>query len=215
MTTEEKKTEQSQTPDRRKRSVTVYLTILFAVAFLLLLLAYFMQQRSSETMIDTLKSSASNAELLNELIDENRALRSENDALSTQAESLQQELAGAQAQLETLNKDLKWLDIQYNNLSVEHESLSWLYSCIDTLYYAETMAAEGDYAQAAARLLDWDQQTLLEYLEFYDRCITDSSSPNCCAFPLQPRYDALVTTLVAEEALIQTEDGTLALPDEK
>lgn len=46
--TEEKQTEskQKKTPARTKRSVATYLVILFVVALLLLVLAYFMQERT-------------------------------------------------------------------------------------------------------------------------------------------------------------------------
>lgn len=40
------KTEPAQSSARRKRSVAVYLAILFAAAILLLVLAYFMQERA-------------------------------------------------------------------------------------------------------------------------------------------------------------------------
>lgn len=88
-------------PARRKgRSVTVYLAILFAVAFLLLLLAYFMQRRSSQDMIGTLQSSMNSIQNLNDLVDENRALRQENEALEARLEQAlaDAEQAGARAQ---------------------------------------------------------------------------------------------------------------------
>lgn len=91
-------------PAQRKRTVAIYLAILFAVAFLLLLLAYFMQQRSSQTMLSALQNSANNAQVLNEMIDENRALNDEIDRLEdslTEAFALVEEtrtqLAQAQA----------------------------------------------------------------------------------------------------------------------
>lgn len=40
------KTEQEQTSSHRKRSVATYLAILFVAAILLLVLAYFMQERA-------------------------------------------------------------------------------------------------------------------------------------------------------------------------
>ena len=43
----------------KNTSVFTYLAILFAAAFLLLLLAYFIQQRNSEVAIDGLKDSLS------------------------------------------------------------------------------------------------------------------------------------------------------------
>lgn len=75
-----------QSAQRKKRSVTVYLAILFAVAFLLLLLAYFMQRRNNEAMIGSLRDSMNSIATQNDLIDENRILRQEQEALESRLE---------------------------------------------------------------------------------------------------------------------------------
>ena len=73
----------------RRYSVLVYLVILFAVAFLLLLWAYFQQQRANTESTDALKQSASAVQSIQNLIDENAALREENQALKEQMETME------------------------------------------------------------------------------------------------------------------------------
>ena len=50
--------EEQKPPEKNKRSsVYIYLLILFGAAFMMLLLAYFVQQRNSETAISDLRNS--------------------------------------------------------------------------------------------------------------------------------------------------------------
>lgn len=63
---------------RHRPSVLSYLLILFLVAFLLLMLAYFQQQRvNSEATSDALKQSASAFQSLQLLMDENKDLKAQ------------------------------------------------------------------------------------------------------------------------------------------
>lgn len=103
MTTEQTKEALTQTERRKKRSVTVYLSVLFAVAFLLLLLAYFMQQRNNEVALNDL--TAANTLSRNELIAENEALRGDLAELEKQLEQSQAEARQASAQAETARQE--------------------------------------------------------------------------------------------------------------
>lgn len=66
-----------------------YLSVLFIAAFLLLLLAYFMQMRTSEETIGSLKESLSSFESLNDLVLENQNLHDEIDHLEDACEALE------------------------------------------------------------------------------------------------------------------------------
>ncbi len=82
----------------RRSPLGGYLVILFAVAFLLLLMAYFQQRRlSDQTTNDALKQSASAVQSIQSLIDESAKLREENEALKEQVEELEKELWDAQS----------------------------------------------------------------------------------------------------------------------
>ena len=102
MSQQEPETTQRQPHPRRSRQsrrspVMGYLAILFAVAFLLLLWAYFQQQRSNTEATDALKQSASAVQSIQNLIDDNDALRQENETLKEQTAQLEKELADSKA----------------------------------------------------------------------------------------------------------------------
>lgn len=80
---------------RKKASVMSYLAILFAAAFLLLLLSYFMQQRTSEQTISGLQdsvtglqSSVSAMQSVENLIEDNKLLHEKVDVLESELEDL-------------------------------------------------------------------------------------------------------------------------------
>lgn len=94
----------SETPKRgRGASVFIYLAILFAAAFVMLLMAYFMQQRNNEAAISGLQNSQ--FESLDGLRQENEALQKENEALRTQVEALETALSEAEQKLEAAEAD--------------------------------------------------------------------------------------------------------------
>ena len=99
------------TKDKRQRSVFKYITILFAAAFVLMLLAFMMERRQNEQVVDSLNESVSglreslssmqsaqdiydeNMELIeqiNELQSENDRLTNENRDLSNSQKSSEQ-----------------------------------------------------------------------------------------------------------------------------
>lgn len=81
----------------RRPALAGYLVVLFAVAFLLLLMAYFQQQRqSSQAANDALKQSTSAVQSIQTLMDESKALREENEALKEQVKELEQNLSAVE-----------------------------------------------------------------------------------------------------------------------
>ena len=98
-------TSAGQSSQHKKRSVTVYLAILFAMAFLLLLLAYFMQRRNNEAVIGTLRESMNSIVSQNDLVEENRALRRENEALEERLEEALARAEQAEARAEAAAAD--------------------------------------------------------------------------------------------------------------
>lgn len=92
-------TPKKESPLNKPGSVGFYLAILFAVAFLLLLLAFFMQQRANDEALGSLTQSITSIESLNQLLDENRELREELELTEDTLELTQQELEATQAEL--------------------------------------------------------------------------------------------------------------------
>lgn len=101
---EEKRPSSSETELRPKRqhSALVYLLILALAAFLLLFLAYFMQQRSSQEImgnLNELRESMSSIQSVDDLLEDNRSLREEIAALREQLGEAQGQLVDAQGGL--------------------------------------------------------------------------------------------------------------------
>lgn len=89
--------ERSERAKSRRSTVGGYLVILFAVAFLLLLMAYFQQKRlSDQAATDALKQSSSAVQTIQDLIDDSAKLREENEALKEQLEELERNLSAAE-----------------------------------------------------------------------------------------------------------------------
>lgn len=68
-------------PRKHTSSVLGYLAVLFAAAFLMLLLAYFIQERNSTAQIGNLRNSLETFQSVDAMIAENQALRAENAEL--------------------------------------------------------------------------------------------------------------------------------------
>lgn len=76
------------TRSRSRAPIAGYLVILFAAAFLLLLMAYFQQQRLNDQTNDALKQSVSAVDALQQLMEDNESLRAQVDELEAEVEEL-------------------------------------------------------------------------------------------------------------------------------
>ncbi len=90
------------TSARKTPTVLPYLAILVAAAFLLLVMAYFMQQRTAES-VEGLNQSVNAIHSFDQLVEDNRSLRQ-------QVDQLQKELTVAQADNKTLATQLDDLE---------------------------------------------------------------------------------------------------------
>ena len=115
---------------RRQRSVFQYIAILFAAAFVLLLLTYLMDRRQYELIqdqnqaqIDDLLQSATAVQSLQNLSNENAQLKEA-------AEDLEEELAQAEARLDELIAGLQALEADQERLSA---AMDWFWQ-IDEAY---------------------------------------------------------------------------------
>ena len=96
-----------------RRSVFQYLAILFAAAFLLLLLTYVMQQRveRAQDQIDDLQESSNSAlQTLENIIAERDQLRQENEELSDELEDALQAAANSSATIKSQERSLQAMD---------------------------------------------------------------------------------------------------------
>lgn len=96
---------------RSQRSVFQYITVLFAAAFLLLLMTYMMQQRLNKAEIDNLQeSSNSTLQTLENIIAERDQFRQENQELSDQLKQAVQEAETSAATVTKQEQALQAMD---------------------------------------------------------------------------------------------------------
>lgn len=193
-------TPKNNAPGSKKGApVFTYLAIMFAAAFLMLLLAYFIQQRNNEAAMSGLKDSISSFESIDELMEENQELREALASLTEANEALTE-------QINTLADELDGMTRKYEDICAGWEEATADSSALATLYYAEIKFNEKDYAGAADELADWNTAFLEETIDLYD-AKTQFYNPDALA--LRPRYDALTTSLIELGYLTKTEDGSL------
>lgn len=156
----------------RKQSVVIYLAILFAAAFLMLLLAYFMQQRNSNAVIGNLQSSISQFQTVDEL-------REENQQLQNQLQALEKKLDALQAENDVLTQ-------QHTDASNRERRAQTESDLRATLYAVEYLCGAGDFQSAAERLLSINDDDLLII----------STAPDGGVPSDAQRYEALKANLV-------------------
>lgn len=109
-----------ETPKPQKNkpsSMYVYLAVMFGAAFLMLLLAYFIQRRNNDAVQDDLRlATASRQELMEDL----RRLEAEKEGLEAERETLQSQLDALQQQLDEQTDQNFWLERE-----LEDQALSW------------------------------------------------------------------------------------------
>ena len=135
----------------RRSSVYLYLLILFGAAFLMLLLAYFVQQRSNENTISDLREtmSLSREQLLaeiRELEDQNTALENKNDELQGALDNWESVYRSLEEQYK--KKDQEVSDLWNQILDAQDELSAWSHFWwLEYYYLAE------DYESCAALLV--------------------------------------------------------------
>ena len=155
-------------PERSKNALLRYLTILFAFAFLLVLLSYLIQMRNMNTTVSELNKTSSNAlsnaealQATNQsLMEEKAALEEQIDALGDQIDALNDEVesekSGAaeaaqtsQARIEDLEDALRAQQQTYDDTLAAYESLTKAASARDS----------GDVAGLRAAIDELDGKT--------------------------------------------------------
>ncbi|MEQ2444140.1 hypothetical protein WMO64_11770 [Pseudoflavonifractor sp. CLA-AP-H29] len=142
----------------KKVSVMGYLTILFAAAFLLLLLSYFMQQRANEQAISGLQATSSNAfDSINNLIAEKDELAQQVEDLEGQVAGLQEELDAAQSQLSDAQADAETAQTAQADAQKALEAMDWFWRI-------QRQFSRGYYTDAANMMAEFEASGLPQYL---------------------------------------------------
>lgn len=119
-----------------KHSVMSYMAILFLAAFILLLLAYFMQHRSNEAAIDGLRDSVSAIQTAQEVYEENVTLREQVSDLEKQIEAMESEIAG-------LERSNSLLIDERDTLSLTAQAMDWFWQVNEAYVRGRTTTARG------------------------------------------------------------------------
>ncbi|MDE7004605.1 MAG: hypothetical protein K2P08_09235 [Oscillospiraceae bacterium] len=195
-TSQPRETNAQEAPGKNKRSsFYVYLAVLFGAAFLMLLLAYFVQRRNNETAQSDLRSSFSASR--QELMEEIEGLEEEKQGLLAEKEGLQAQLSDAQANLDGANA-------LYEDLLDGYDKYVGYTSILQTLYASEVKLEARDFDGAAATLTDMEYQYFVDTIGDYD---AEMEHYNPEGLFLRPRFDALVEELTRRGALDESWAG--------
>ena len=176
---------------KRRNALTVYLTVMFAVAFLLILVSFLIQMRNSNETITQLNENTANAQTnIQSLEEQNEGLQTEKESLQQQIEDLQQELEtvqqensvlqqdldevseelteleesliAAETDRETLSADLESTQAAQDQTALQLENTQRAYAL---LMQAENAYESGDYETASACLQTIEDESLTAYLD--------------------------------------------------
>ena len=163
--------------ERKKNALLRYVAIMFAVAFVFVLLSMFGQMRDSKSAISELNQSSSSALQKAEALQEhNQELEKENayltgriEELEDQLEKLEQELTAAEGQLKQAEIDYAALEAEKDQLleQAEKDRISVETAYEKLLELQKTVTPGVEAGNAAAEKLAAEVKDKLEYLGDY------------------------------------------------
>lgn len=140
----EKKDAPPSPPEKNKpSSAYVYLAVLFGAAFLMLLLAYFIQQRNNDAVLDDLRSTTASRE---ELLEEIKALEEERDQLQKEVEYQKSRVTQKNKEVEQFRSAYENSNNHWNNQNIQLLTLRYF-------WYIDQFMKNKDYPMAAAAVL--------------------------------------------------------------
>lgn len=128
--------------DAKKNALLRYMTVLFAVAFLLVLASLILQKNSSQEQIGALNESNASA------ITRAEQLQTQNRDLQDEVASLKQELGDVQSQLDDQTDALDALRDEYDALEREADAVQDAYSALITALQCKTHEGNVTYSKA-------------------------------------------------------------------
>ena len=141
--------------------VFTYMAILFAAAFLLLLMAFLMQQRSNRETIDDLTESMTNSmtsiHSLQSLVEVNQTLEAEND-------TLKEEKAKLEAKISSLEGSLGIYKVQNESHMAAAETSKTALKAMDWFWQVDEAYVRGRYTLCRELMASMEEQDLVKYL---------------------------------------------------
>ena len=172
---DEKKDTQQPLSEARKTALLRYMAVLFAVAFLLVLLSLILQAHSSKATISELtqtsSSARSNVEQLQaqnrDLQDEKQALTQEKTALEAQVEELKAQLEAAQQEAEREE------DAEKQAMKLELTRTRDAYEALLVAKNCETHEGNVTFSKAMDTLADLKEHLGEEALAEYEKLLAE------------------------------------------
>jgi chromosome segregation ATPase len=193
---DEKNQKQPEQPSKtpRNNALLRYLTILFAVAFLLVLLSYLIQMRNMNTTVTELNrtssSALSNAQMLQTT---NQNLTEENAELKAELSAVNDELDALLASQETLNNEVEESKLSLQETQEALDALTEKEQEAESVREAE-QAANGTLAKA---VLAYESNDLEQLRALLDELSSQTDSLTSDGLAL---YDHLTNALDASSA---------------
>ena len=128
--------------DAKKNALLRYMTVLFAMAFLLVLASLILQKNSSREQIGALNESNASA------LTRAEELQTQNRGLQDEVTQLKQELADAESQLTGQTDELDALREEYDALEREADAVESAYSALITALQCKTHEGNVTYSKA-------------------------------------------------------------------
>ena len=158
---------------QKRNAFLRYMAIIFAVAFLLVLLSLILQAHAAKTALSDLKESNSsaltnaavNAELLQ---DENRRLQEEADALKQELADAQQASADQAERISALEQELETLRTQYTDASKTGEGVREAYDALLTALRCTTHEGNVTFSKAMSTVEKYREYLSKEALSIYE-----------------------------------------------
>ncbi len=152
--------QQQQAQRNKKGRVVTYLAILFAAAFFLLLMSYFMQQRANEQAISGLTESLSSIHSLQNLVEVNNQLEAQ--------------IGELEQQMEDLTKQAEAMEKQQSQLS---ERLDGVTKAMDLFWQIDEAYVRGRYGLCRDLIQTMEEGDLKSFLPAQSTTDTDRFSP--------------------------------------
>lgn len=152
------------TPKDGRHSTMGYLLILFAAAFVLLLLAFFMQHRDNQLTLSELSSSITAFDSIDQLLENNESLSAQVDTLENQVSDLEGQLAAQEHQ-------------QAEALALLGETQASQLEAMDWFWRIQREVSRGYYNTARTLIEDFQATALEDDLPQVSPADPDGPSP--------------------------------------
>lgn len=172
---DEKKDTQQPLSEARKTALLRYMAVLFAVAFLLVLLSLILQAHSSKATISELTQTSSSAlSNVEQLQTQNRDLQNEKQALTQEKTALEAQVGELKAQLEAAQQEAeREEDAEKQAMKLELTRTKDAYEALLVAKNCETHEGNVTFSKAMDTLADLKEHLGEEALAEYEKLLAE------------------------------------------